>query len=319
MKVVFATALFFAIGAGSMSARAQDEPATPVVQAPDVVLTTDGSLYRGTIAEKTGEHVEILLISGSLRTVPMTNVKYAGPVEGLPHGQAPAPESERAPQQATEKEAPANTSSRQEENVASDTNPAVTVHAGESRLSLRATQPGITYHRRAASTSGVAVGSAVGGGASGPVTGTVALAHYAEHYQEMCTAPCEVTMAAGTHTLALSRMGGSPVRAAPVSLPAEDVTLTATYTSRAGTRTAGVILLVGGLVVGSAVMATTAVDDDAGLTPIWIGGGILMGGLLIGFPLLRTSDEASIQVEGTGDLRSAPRSTGRGVSVRHLF
>src|SRR5688572_540615 len=60
---------------------------------PDIVRLRNGGMLRGTIVElKPGETVEILLLNGETRKIPMADVEYAGPAETPPEEPMPAPE-----------------------------------------------------------------------------------------------------------------------------------------------------------------------------------------------------------------------------------
>jgi hypothetical protein len=111
---------------------------------------------------------------------------------------------------------------------------------------LDATEPDITYSVRSGSATivGVAGGHAV-----------AALAH---GYTELCTAPCNASLPAGTQHLALSKGGGAPVEPeAPVSLSGP-VQIHGDYHDRKGTRIAGVVTMVLGGVTGTLLMVTAS-------------------------------------------------------------
>lgn len=237
---------------------------------PDVVRMKDGGMLRGTIVEMspTG-NVVITLPTGEQRSIPMSEVQYAGPAAASAQPR-PAPAEPEAPTQPP----PTGPAARKEYG---NTQPLVTVHGQEARLQLRGT--GITFHRKTGT-------AAISGGGSQRIS--------ADAYEAMCTAPCEVTMPRGSYQLALSNHD-VPVDAKPVNISG-DSTLEATYTSRAGTRTVGWILIPVSLLGGTALILATSDPDSESMTPLMLGFGVIVGGSLIGWMLAETSDEVDIRV-----------------------
>ena len=179
MGPIFAACL---AGAGltltAASTRAQSAPlAAPAQPTPDRVKTKDGSMYRGTILEiVAGDHVDLRLSSGEVKRFASADVVYAGAaVDGAP----PAPAAQRGPQ------------------------PLVTLDAASAKLHFEATSPDIDFHIR--------TGEAVVSGEMWTGRGGGAYAGTATDYEPICTAPCDATLPVGTHRLALSQNGHSPV------------------------------------------------------------------------------------------------------------
>lgn len=272
--------------ASSSAAEATPAPVAPAPAAPapaapaDVVELKSGALYRGTISEQVpGDHVEIVTLSGTTKRFPMSEVAYAGPESARPRRTPPAAPS-----------APPATGMRD------GVEPIVTLHAREARLEVVASLPGVTLYRKAAT----AVVGGYGGG-YGSASG----------YDVICTAPCDVSLPSGTHTLALSLDRRSPLEVDPVTLPAGRSVLYARYDKVSGATRAGGWVIFGLGIVGGGVVMFTAdhINDDP---PHFDGqqfalGGIIMGaGIAIGLVLALKRDHASIRI--------APANAGR---VRH--
>jgi hypothetical protein len=126
-------------------------------------------------------------------------------------------------------------------------------------------------------------------------------------FRTLCTAPCTVALAPGTYQLAVSEGDGKPIIANRAVLPAGTYTARGDYTSRAGVRTAGYIVLVVGVVTGVGLMvyslATPEKDCSDGIcvnkidtTPLWVGLGVAIGSSLIGTILASRPDTATVEV-----------------------
>ena len=290
-RLALCLALLFSSGAG----RAVADEAGSTSAPQDVVLLKNGGMVRGTISEMVpGDYVLIVSLAGESRRFAMVEVKYAGPA-----AQAPGAASAQTPG-AVPAPAPSPTSSM----PSSEPRPMVTVHGAEARLQLRATEPGIGFHRRS--------GSAY---AFGPGGAAVAIG-----FDDICTAPCEITMPAGTHTLALSQGGGTPVAADPVAIPEGQATVEGTYTDRSGLRLAGWGVFVGTLLAGSYLVIdsieTTEECDEYGCTDsaelnttkVAIGTGLMVVGPLASLALILQPDGAEIRV--SAGVAVAPRVFG---------
>jgi hypothetical protein len=228
------------------AARAEDAPApaapAPAAPAPaaaaeakDVVRLKNGGLLRGTISELVpGDTVTIVTATGKTREIAMSEVAYAGPADNDP--------SERGAV------APAAVDARASTTLSSNekTNPEVTVRGDKATLQLESEPPGLIFHR--------ATGSAVAAGAGGVAV--------ARGYQRLCTAPCEVTLPAGSEVLALSSGNGFPREAEAVSLPAGNSRVKGSMESRSGVRIAGWVIAVGSLVGGGAIMLTARDEEE---------------------------------------------------------
>ncbi len=153
-------------------------------------------------------------------------------------------------------------------------------------MRLSANEPGVTFHLQTRSAAAV--------GTWGMRPGiTVA------GYDVICTAPCEATLPAGAHTLALSEAGGSPVAVRdPVQIDGP-ASLYASFESNAGLRATGWTLVIASALVGSLlpIMFGPEPGEPLDTTKLYVGLGILSGGMLLGLPLAFYGDDASISVQ----------------------
>ncbi|HVK71192.1 MAG TPA: hypothetical protein VM694_42335 [Polyangium sp.] len=248
---------------------------------PDIVLLKDGGMLRGTIVEKDPKgSVTILLPSGKSRTVDMASVTYAGAESAMPKADEDGDEDED--------EAPARKS------PGGKTKPFITVKAGEAALKLESNEANATYHVRSGSAYVVGPrGSAVG-----------------QSFTEICTAPCEASLPVGTHYLALSKQGGVPVLSTdPVRLDGPS-RIVGSYTSNAGTRMVGLGVLVGGIVVGWVVMLVPILTrdpaEDFSVTPLIIGGALLLAGSFGGVLLMSRRDDVKFEITPLQEARGGP-------------
>jgi hypothetical protein len=207
----------------AQSASAQEAPAAANAVGKDVVRLKNGGLLRGTISELVpGDSVTIVTGSGKTREFPMAEVDYAGPADKDPAaGASPPPASAEAAATSTSEQKP---------------EAYVTVQSERAKVHFDSTPPGVTFHR--AASSAVAVGS---GGGVAVATG----------YERLCTAPCDVTLPAGTEILALSQPGERFARdAGPITIPAGTSRINGSFESRAGTRAVGWVVAIGSIVGG---------------------------------------------------------------------
>ena len=267
LKYQVGMALFVAAAAASSGARAQaGKPAQPassaaaptaLAPAPDVVRLKNGGMLRGTIAESVpGDSVTLVLITGETRKIPFADVTYAGSASSEPSAApAPAPAPTPAPAPAAP---PAPVATKPPADAQAQ--PFAVVHAAEARVNFASEPAGNTLFRRSSTASFVY------GGRDIPVT---------SGYTEVCTAPCNASMPAGTHTFGLAKAGGAPLQADPVTLPAGESTLTGKYKDRTAVRigvgVAGGVAAVVGYVIAFSAIDGTNTDD-----------GQLYGGIALG-------------------------------------
>jgi hypothetical protein len=304
------TALAFIVAASlpppaSSTAAAPKAASAPPAPPPDLVKLKDGSLLRGTIVElKAKEFVQLALITGEVRRIPMDQVDYAGPASGqkTPEPAAPAPPAAGK--------------------TAAEVHPLVAVNAGEAPLTLSSKEPDVTFHIR----SGEA--QLVGGGFTfGRHGGPMVFGAQARSYTQICTAPCSATLPTGTHRLALSQGNGPAVEVEePVTLSGPS-SLEGTYVSYKGTRIAGWLVFAGSLVAGTALMlsarstenkqscygtyCSTMPETSVDSTQLALGGGVMVVGSLVGVILALKRDEASIQTSS-----QAAAASGRPIARR---
>jgi hypothetical protein len=257
----------------------------------DIVRLKNGGVVRGKISELLpGSSVTIVSASGKTHEFQMTEVSYAGPESQDPTAAA-APAAPPPPAPPKPKPAAASEWSNQSSN---DAKPYVTVHGAQANLHLESDPPGLTFHREASSAI------AFGRGGVAHATG----------YERLCTSPCDISLPAGTETLALSKDGKSPVEAGSVSFPAGDSQILGSYQSNTGIRVAGVVIIVASAVAGGALIFTSSKDgscDSYGYcsktldtTQLALGTVVLAGGSLLGIGLVMVSDSGSVQVAPRG-------------------
>jgi hypothetical protein len=225
---------------------------------------------RGTISELVpGQYVTIVLITGETRKIAFTEVEQAGAANEPAKASAAAAAAAAAPAAAVDFPAAGNKSGNAQ--------PFAVVHAAESRVSVTSNPTGITLFRRAASA---------GVNGQGLVSG----------YEEVCTAPCNVSMPAGTHTFAIAKPGGKTNEADAVILPAGNATLSASVVDRTGLRI-GLAVVGAGAIVGGFVMIMSGTPEQPASTSKIVGASVLagVGGGMMGLAFT-ISDGAEITV-----------------------
>jgi hypothetical protein len=245
----------------------------PVSELKDLVRLKGGSLIRGVIIELLkGESVTITSASGKTRTFPMAEVEYAGPASEDPGTETPVATSKKREPKRVHAAAERDT----DEN---ESKPYVTVHSNEARLWLRSNPPNLTFHRHSATAVGV------------------------KGFSRICTAPCEVSLPAGTETLGLSGEDQKVVEVDPVTIPEGNHELRGKFVDRSGFRIAGAVIFFGGIVTATAlVLSDTEKNLNTGLALIGVSA---LGGCL-GF----VPDTAEIEVAPSEVARARPRAPG---------
>jgi hypothetical protein len=234
-------------------------------------------LFRGTITELVPkDHVDLTLVSGQTRRFSMADVVYAGAAASAPGAPPSTPRTG-----ATEPE---------------------TAAAGDrASLHVEANLPDVQLLAPTAQSS--MSGTGYSGGR------TYYFGAEKKDYAIACTAPCDVQMAQGVQRLALSHAGGAAIEAdAPVEVKGPG-TLHATYTSRQGTRTAGLVLAIVGMAVGSVIMVNGAANGPQSCDPgggfcvhdadggqIAIGAVVFVAGIVVGGPLALMGDKARVEL-----------------------
>src|SRR5260370_20381772 len=218
------------------SAATTTTPAAPTVTPPDLVLLKGGGMMRGTISELLpGEAVTIITVGGVMRRVPMSEVTYAGPAERAP--QSPSKTGESA---VSDTPAPPVAAAPQDTSV----RPFILVQGRAVPFKFVSMVPNLTLH--------IKTGEAEARTWMGTPTGLTATT-----YTSICSAPCDASLPAGSHQFALSQGSGVPVQTPELSNLQEPSMLNGTYESKQGLRTAGWVIMIGGPVVGLALVATT--------------------------------------------------------------
>ena len=132
---------------------------------------------------------------------------------------------------------------------------------------------------------------------------------YAPVYSPVCEGPCAVPMPPGHYRFALAKDGGPLV---PIDFPVlirGPAEIRGHYVDRSGTRTAGVLVGIGGTLAGVVMLAASEgherVCDNFGAcyqrsttdgTLVAGGIGVLLGSIIVGAVLVSQRDEATISV-----------------------
>jgi hypothetical protein len=156
------------------------------------------------------------------------------------------------------------------------------------------------------------VGAAGGGGGNRTV----------KEYEHVCGAPCDASLTAGKHRLALAFRDRDPVQTGEVTLEGP-VTLKGSYDDKRGLRTAGWIVFGVGLGAGASLVAGSLASSSEDCSKQWLTGfctgsspkGALLGaglgtiavGAVVGLAMVLLHDHADIEVvpataQGVGSL-----------------
>ncbi len=257
-------------------------------------------MVRGTIVEVVpNDHVTITLVNGQTRTMPMSEVRYAGPASRMPPSAVAPPASPAAAPPAPAPTPAAVPAPSPAPSNDAFVHPLVTVNAPRAHLHVTSDQDDVTFMVKTAE-------------ATAGISGTFASVH-AEGYDRICTAPCDATLPTGTYTLGLAQGNDSATRVDdPVHIYGDSV-LHGHIESRTALRVGGILLCAAAIVAGSIIALAPAFSTSS--TPIDYmdpsassGGGIdvgaLVGGmLLVGlgvgliYPIAKISDKAVVSVE----------------------
>jgi hypothetical protein len=259
--------------------------------APDIVRLKSGGMVRGAISESIpGSHVLIVTLTGDHRRFDMSEVEYAGPAQqaAAPASADPSSAEPPKPKRPTPDAPPA-----------ARVKPRIVVHAGEARVKLRATEP-LTFYLMDSATHAVSRAST------------------AMRYTALCTSPCEVSIPAGTHKMALSR-DRKLVETDALSIPEGNATIEGTYKDQSDTRAGGILLTVLGGIAATIVTPMLVLHNKRD-TAIGVGlGGAASIGLGVGLIVVRDGASVSVVPHG-GTQRSAgssphePSNAGAGLS-----
>ena len=204
-----------------------------VAEAGDLILLRNGGMLRGTIVELVPGEFVVILVGGEARKIPADDLRYAGPYAERPK---PPPIVRELPQAPS----PAKLNSDFTGETAGNTAGGPVVHAPTVRLQLRGAKPGITFHVREGSG-----------------------------WKTICTAPCEVSMLAGTYQLAVSSEAYRPVALPSPIVLRGDSLIQGNHRSNRGVRVGGWVTLGMGNAVASVLLylglsRTETVCDDRG-------------------------------------------------------
>lgn len=253
--------MFLILVLGLLCAPSFAQAASP----PDVVRLDDGGLLRGTIVElDPNGSVTIQLVTGEVRTIPMSEVTYAGEASGSQAGAA-EPGGVLA-------------------SGVSAAGPAVKVR-------VRSDLSNLTLHRY----SGSAQNQLLGGNAQ---NGSLFGRSRSQFYEPICVAPCSFDGRVGTTRLGLELDQRGAVEADPIEITGAGV-LEARYKDRRGTRIAGGVIGVTGLVVGAVMMIASVTPNDPFESTdgavFGTGLGIGLGGILAATIMTNIRDGAELE------------------------
>lgn len=266
-------ALFvIAVGALSASLATAQVPVPPggAAAPPDVVMTNDGGMIRGTIIESTpGQYVVIALPTGETRRIEWSRVQHAGTAAG-----APTPVAvQSAPSYGAGVVMP---------------QPAPAPSGVPVRFASE--QPAITFHRVTGTATGVAW------------SGRSAVSVRAFSFERLCTAPCERALEPGSYQLALSSGSGSEVVAEGYFDVTRPGTLSGEYVDQSALRIAGWITLIGGDLAGALMgtlplLTSNSTSDDSWVGWLVAGGATILAGTIVGLILIGQNDGALIRFD----------------------
>jgi len=242
---------------------------------PDVVRLRDGTFLRGTLVERSPTRVVVLLQTGETRTYPADAVEFAGPEapDALPSSIPAIPQAAQIPVAAP--------------------------RYGAARVHVRSDQPQLSLQRLQGTDTVVVF--------TGRHVGTA----YIDQFSVLCNAPCDIEIAEGTYQLGVAQDDERAVRAGAPILLSGDTTLDLHYNDHTGTRVAGWLMLIGGNVLGGALMVLSI---DAGPTdcsfgscrnslsmPVLIGGAVISTvASIVSIFLIGKSDSAEVEVLTNG-------------------
>jgi hypothetical protein len=251
---------------------------------PDVIRLKDGAVYRGTILEYLpGDYLVMQTASGETKRFALADVVSMS--AGTTTGSVDL----------------------------SAAQPLATVRAQATPLHFVAPSPGTDLFIR---TSESTVGGIAWGQAPSVYSGTVRM------YEHICAAPCDATLPAGQHRLALAYRGGDPVEADGAVTLSGPATVTGTYLDRRGVRTAGWVVLgatlgAGALTLIASATVTTKESCPPEVSPcsaqsapnvavLTAGIAVMAVGTLVGMILVSQGDGAVVEVtpatQGLGPL-----------------
>lgn len=159
---------------------------------------------------------------------------------------------------------------------------------GRARVEVVSASPGLSLYAITGTERAVAYGS--GGWAVGS----------AWHLERVCSAPCRTELEPNDYHFAVGEGTDEPVAVDDLVRIDGDTRLSLRYESYAGTRIAGFVTGLGGIVAGTALILSPllALDDgqlEMGL--FFVGLGVTTVSTLVGLILVATSDEAEVRAE----------------------
>ena len=284
---------------------AAEEPTSGDVLLSDLVELKDGSTFRGVITERVvGEHVTILLPGGRIHEIDWVDVEYAGPWKRPVGDTAPGEKSEPSPE---------SEAARFE-------------FRGMAEPTPESEGGGLSLYLHA----GVTVSRASAVGAHGAFVSWDAVTH---GFKQVCTAPCDASLPAGTYEFALSGPGHDRPTTVQnqVQLPVGRSRLEGRFESNSATRGWGWAVFGTGIVGGFALMVA-AVEEQCEPTPSAAGAeltecrltldpamtldglGAWLVGMVVGGSMILERDEAFVTVIPLGPMPTGSGSAGAGAS-----
>lgn len=269
--IAFVSAVAFILGAAVAEAQPQDAdagapalPPSPQPQQttpPDIVVTHDGGMVRGTIQELVpGSHVVITLSSGEARRFASSDVRYAGLATEWEASRAVS-----AAPPATEPTQPADARPPNAVAVRADTVNVEFVSDDHEPPAFHLQSHSARLER-----------------------------HAALGFERLCVAPCTATIQSGSHVFGLSRGTETPIPADDPVIIERDAIVRGQYVSRSGERAVGLAFF---LLAAASPLAFLLPADRGDATPLLVFIGVGVVGVGIGMVLTQMKDRAIVTVE----------------------
>ena len=199
-----------------------------------------------------------------------------------------------------------------------DPQPAVTLHSREARVLFESSPDHLAIYRSSYRSVGWAT------------AGNISVTADTHGYQRICVAPCEVSVAAGTDTLSVSKTANGeswPLPIGAVTFPAGTSRVRLDYHDRGPVRRVGGWVFLSGLVgmgygffeAAGYAKCGDGTCKDGKLRGIAWSGGLMLGAFAIGGIMLSVDDVVEVKVTTRSQAYTPAPPRGREVSLRGHF